>query len=504
MTDVVIRELDQTFMKIECDTGIGFEIQALFTFMVPSARFDTRYKNRRWDGKIRLFSPFKKTLYKGLLDEVVRFCKKNSYTYEIDPHLLPIGLKYADHRKGFENYAKSISKIDLRDYQMDGFFTGLTLDRRLFLSPTASGKSLVIYLLARFKRERTHKPTLVIVPTIGLVTQMADDFQSYSPDKLSIQKIMGGQPKKVVENYVVSTWQSLYQMPQEYFNQFGCVIGDEAHMYKADAIKGMLEKCTNVRFRYGFTGTLDGALANEMVLRGLFGPVSRLSTTTKLIEDGHISKLRIGIVVLGHSKAARKAVEAMDYKAEIQYLIGHSGRNEMIRDFVLSLRGNTLVLFNFVENHGKPLYETFRKKSDNTFLIHGGVEANDREAIKSVMEQGQDVKVLASFGTFSTGINVKRIHHVVFASPVKNRIRLLQSIGRGLRLATDKDQCKVWDFADDLRVFSKTGKLSRANHSFRHLEARVSTYDQEGFEYSFTNVVMEDPDDLPLVKKTLL
>jgi superfamily II DNA or RNA helicase len=262
------------------------------------------------------------------------------------------------------------------------------------------------------------------------------------------------------------------------------VIGDEAHQFKSKSLVGIMTKMDNTKYRFGFTGSLDGSQTHKWVLEGLFGPSYKVAQTKELIEKGHLSKLQIKVLILKHNPR-----EFENYEDEIQFIITHEKRNKFIKNLVLDLKGNTLVLFSRVETHGEPLFNlinTSIKNDRKVFYVHGGVDAEEREKVREITERENNAIIVASYGTFSTGINIKNLHNVIFASPSKSRIRNLQSIGRVLRKGDNKTEAVLYDIADD-----STFK-SRKNYTLNHLIERVKIYNEENFNYEFIQINLKE------------
>ena len=487
--DVVdVRRVDETFCFVECDDGIAQELADLFTFEVPGAKWSPKVKLGVWDGKIRLFNPLLRMLYRGNIYRLVEFCRQRRYELRIDPELYPVGYKLDETW-----WSQAVrSAFEKRDYQMVTIRKCLERDRSLVISPTSSGKSIIIYALCSHYAQTTGRPSLVIVPNKGLVTQMAGDFADYSGGRVDPYQIVGGVPKDVEGKgpYVVTTWQSVYKLPRPWFNQFGCIIGDEAHGFDAKSLQGIMEKANEVRFRHGFTGSLDGSKVHLMVLEGLFGPLIKEVDTKTLMDQGFVAKLEVNVVRARYSEnvrklnyagvmAAKKLGDRHAFQEEMRTIVGHQGRVRMIADLVKGLKGNVLVLFRLVKLQGEVLVEAL---GPETHFVHGGVSKEEREEIRRAVELSDGCVTVASYGVFSTGINIRRLHHVVFASPFRSKIRLLQSIGRGLRTAEGKSRCTVWDVADDLR-WKKWNNLT-----WRQMESRIEQYGREGFKYRFVDV----------------
>jgi superfamily II DNA or RNA helicase len=329
-----------------------------------------------------------------------------------------------------------------------------------------------------------NRKTLIVVPTTSLVHQLESDFKVYGIDNGEIHKVFSGQEKNTDKPITITTWQSIYKLPEKWFQQFDVVIGDEAHQFKATSLVSIMTKMTNTPYRFGFTGTLDGTETNQLVLEGLFGPKQDVTTTATLIQEQHLSQFNIKAIVLKHNDAVCDLLKKSDYRQEIEFLVSNTKRNKFIRNLALSLEGNTLILYQFVEKQGKPLYNDIQSKSGErkVFFIHGGVDSTFREDVRHIVQQENDAIIVASYGTFSTGINIPRIHNVIFASPFKSKIKVLQSIGRALRKADDKTLATLYDIADDM-----TWK-SRKNLTLQHFMARIEMYDEQKFDYKIYNV----------------
>jgi superfamily II DNA or RNA helicase len=482
MTHLTVKKKNEVYITIHSDEEyVHRELADYFTFEVPEAKFlkkNPRYKY--WDGTIRLYSPATGDLYHGLLDHLQIWAAEKQYIVEyekndwygdisVDNNLVSL--------PAVKNYMKKISKIEPRDYQYNAVYEAIKYNRKLLLSPTGSGKSLMIYALVRYYTA-TSKKTLIIVPTTSLVEQMVNDFKEYGwGADAHVHKIYSGKDKNTDKPIIISTWQSIYKFPKRYFDDIDCVIGDEAHLFKSKSLTGIMTKLHNAKYRFGFTGTLDGSKTHKWVLEGLFGKCEQVTKTDDLIKGGYLSKFRIKILLCKHAPQYFES-----YQDEIDYLVEHKGRNNLIKNLVTDLDGNTLVLFNYVEKHGTPLYELINSNVDpsrKVFFVYGGTDVEDREEVRKLTETESNAIIVASYGTFSTGINIKRLHNIVFASPSKSRIRNLQSIGRVLRKGEGKDIATLYDIADD---------IGGQNYTLKHLNERVNIYNTENFKYEVIRV----------------
>ena len=464
----------------DLDPSTTQELTQFFTFEVPGAKFMPQFKNRMWDGKIRLFSPATGQIYVGLLSYIKNYCSRNGIKY-----ILEDGVE--DERNiergvvsGFVKSLKPKSKgksLRVRDYQIDAVHHAVSRHRALLLSPTASGKSLIIYALVRYYQMSGHR-TLILVPTTSLVEQMYTDFEDYGwSSGTYCQKVYQGYTTKIEKDVVISTWQSIYKMPRKYFEHFGCVIGDEAHMFKAKSLTGIMTKLHQCKYRFGLTGTLDGSQTHKLVLEGLFGTVEKVVSTKELIDKNTLAKLKIKCIVLKHPSIR----ERMDYAEEIDYLVSKETRNKFILDLCKTISGNTLCLFQLVEKHGKILYDGM-KGGENVYFVYGGTDTDQREKIRGMVEGHTKSTTIASYGTFSTGINIRNINNIVLASPSKSKIRVLQSIGRGLRTSSTKDSILIFDIADDISYGE------RRNFTLNHFFERINIYNEEQFNYEISKV----------------
>ena len=487
MSHLSISKKNEVNLQVKSETHVYYELSDYFTFDVPGAKFMPQYRNKYWDGKIRLFSNHTGEIYVGLLDKLIQFCEDHNYTYEFkdnEYYGLPFQTNDLISREGVKDYMYSICKHVPRDYQIEGVYDALKHNRKLLISPTASGKSLMIYAIVRYYVEKKQS-ILIVVPTTSLVEQMYKDFEDYGWDVGSFcHKIYAGKERETNSQVIITTWQSIYKLPRKYFERFSVVIGDEAHQFKSKSLISIMTKLSDAKYRFGFTGTLDGTQTHKWVLEGLFGPSYKIIKTDELMKKGHLATLDINVLLLKHSPNKFETFED-----EVQYIIGHEKRNRFICNLALDLKGNTLILFARVEAHGQPLYEMINNKkidNRNVFFIHGGVDTEDREKVRAITEKESNAIIVASYGTFSTGINIKNLHNIIFASPSKSRIRNLQSIGRVLRKGDKKVKATLYDIADDIRY------KSRKNYTLNHLIERIKIYNEENFNYDIINIPIKD------------
>jgi len=487
MSHLVISKKNEVYLQVEAEPHVYYELRDAFQFEVPNAKFAPAYKNKWWDGFIYLFNVNTREIYVGLLDKLIRFCEQHNYTYEFRNNKfygLPFEVNDGISKEGVKDYMTSICKYSPREYQVEGVYDALRHNRKLLISPTASGKSLMIYAIVRYYVEKGQN-ILIVVPTTSLVEQMYKDFADYGWDVGSFcHKIYAGKERETDSQVIITTWQSIYKLPRQYFSRFNVVVGDEAHQFKSKSLVSIMTKLSDAKYRYGFTGTLDGTQTHKWVLEGLFGPSYKIIRTDELMQKGHVAKLDINILLLKHSPHKFE-----NFEEEVQYIINHERRNKFIRNLAIDLKGNTLILFSRVEGHGQPLYELINKsiaEDRHVFFVHGGVDTEDREKVREITEKENNAIIVASYGTFSTGINIRNLHNVIFASPSKSRIRNLQSIGRVLRKGDNKTKATLYDIADDISY------KSRKNYTLNHLIERIKVYNEENFNYDIVNIPLKN------------
>ena len=485
--DIVCRLKDYSMLEVDIDEpGLAAELSDYFSFFVPGYRFMPAFKNKVWDGKIKLFNRMTGELSAGLYIYIIKFCSERGYTITTEETRYGRPTDLAD----INDLNSLIDNLNLpfspRDYQQDAVSTALERTRGILLSPTGSGKSFIAYLLMRYVLEKEDGKVLIIVPTTSLVEQLYADFIDYGYDAESnVHKIYSGKDKVTEKRIVLSTWQSIYKLQRNWFTQFTMVIGDECHGFKSKSLSSIMNKATEAKYRYGLTGTLDGTQTHKLVLEGLFGPVYKVTTTKALQDNDTLAPLDIKVLLLNYSDEVRKDYGKRTYQEEIDWIVGNDTRNRFIRNLALDTGGNTLVLYQRVGAHGKPLYDMISDKAGDdrkVFFVSGDTATSDREAIRRIVEKQKNAIVVASLGTFSTGINIRNLHNIIFASPSKSQIKVLQSIGRGLRKSDDGRVTQLYDIADDLHW----GKLN--NFTLLHSAERVKIYEKEQFNYNIVKV----------------
>lgn len=495
MADIEVYKENEAFVVIDANERISKELWNYFSVFVENYRFMPKYKSGWWDGKIRFFKENRLPI--GLLYKIPKFARGGGYSYniqfndvnDIDPDEFQKFIQYL-------NIEIDGKRITPRDYQAKAAYEALRYRRLCIESKTGSGKSLIIYIIVRFFEYLKIK-TLLVVPRINLVEQMVGDFESYGwkDTKDYIAPIFGGERKVFGASVIISTWQSIYKN-DELFSEFGALIIDEAHNAKAKSLTRICENAINASYRLGFSGTYHEKKndADRMSIEGNLGPIKSYTTYEKLIKDGHLSDMKIFGCVFDYPLKFRRKLwnhSQGDYAKEMDFLIQIPERNFKIMKMVDQCKNNVLVLFTKIEKHGRPLLALFQEKLTDRQIIYidGSVSGDQREKARKIAEKNNNVVILASYGTYSEGINIKNIHNIIFASSYKSKIKVLQSIGRGLRKLGTK-VLKLFDVVDNVSLTTPS-KKKYVNHSMRHYKKRKKMYEKEGFKYQEVKVKID-------------
>lgn len=481
MADVVIEKKNEVYVRLICDPHVLYELAPYFTFEVPGAKFSPAFKRGGWNGQISLLSKTTGEIYTGLLDRVIAKIKNHGYTYEFKNSKFygsPFEINEKVSKEAISGFVNVIGKkagFKPYDYQINTVYQCLRYNRKTIVSATSSGKSLMIYAIAKYYLMEDLR-VLCVFPTTSLIHQMYNDWKSYGYNSEdNIHMIYAGQHHKTNLPVTFSTWQGIKDHNKSFYSNYDVVIVDECHGVKSKSLINIMKNCCDIKYRFGFTGTLsnndDGKAVNELTITGLFGPSYNSINTKELIEKGRAAKLDIKCLVLKHPPQKFNS-----YEEEVQYLISNDKRNNYIKNLSLSLKGNTLLIFSRVETHGEILFNMIKKDcvdERKIFFVHGGVDAKEREEVRSIVEREANAIIVASYGVFSTGISIKNLNNIILGFPSKGRIRVLQTIGRGLRKSKTKDKATLYDVADDCEK----------NYTLNHFIERVKLYNEEEFEY---------------------
>lgn len=486
--DIIIHRKDHSTVTIQCDETIARELYHYFSAFASNYRFSPKYKAKMWDGKIRFFRIATNELPIGLVYKVYEFAETGKYTIEC---LYERTNKIdRDELKRFIASLKIPSHIEVRPYQFEAIYGALSDKTVDVLISTAGGKSLVIYVICRFML-LTKRKVLLICSKTSLVEQMFKDFMDYGFDsERYCHRIYGGQRKFYDAPIIISTWQSLMTpkvKEDNPYEDFDCLICDEVHEASNDAgsIQSISKFCVNAEYRYGFSGTYpDETTAEWYSIVGAFGRIVEYANYRYLQENNYIAQIKIYSVILDYQKEFKHQMYELaekDYNLQNDMVYKHDGRNMFLLKLVENLKGNTLILFTKKEKHGYILYDYFRDYfgKDDVLYIDGDVPLDQREDVRTILESRTGVKVLATYGTLSAGWNVKNVNNIVLASGYKSRIKILQSIGRGLRLHKDKDFARIFDIIDNASFINRTMGVKFINYAFDHYKTRKEYYDKE-------------------------
>lgn len=486
--NLYVYSYNETYVQVDCEPGLLAEISEYFTFEAKNARFHPKFKAKLWDGRIRLLNRVNNTIYKGLLPYIKDFCKDRGYNIELED-----GLELRDYDFDFQKLLSQVNPVYTpRDYQQAAVIHAITNSRCLLLSPTSSGKSFIIYLIARYYLAKQLR-VLLVVPSTHLVEQMASDFDEYQPQfdvNNIIHKIYDGADRVSDKQLTIATWQSIYNQPKKYFNEnYDVIIVDEAHNYKGNEVRKVLESADRVKYRIGLTGTLDEVDIHKFTIEGLMGKSFEVTTTRELIDAGSASEISIKAVVLDYSDHIRKQNKGIEYKDEVEFVVKDTIRSEYICKLAKQLserNTNTLILCDRIE-HCDTLYDNLLQKTKNVYKITGSVDVKVREQVRKLAETQDGLIIIATYGTFSTGVNIKNLQNVIFAFAGKAYIRILQSIGRSLRLDGKHNKSTLYDIIDDFGYITKKGNKTN-NYLLKHGLERLSIYIRSKFNYKIIKI----------------
>lgn len=478
--DVTIVPLNQVHVKIIAQKSTLYELSEKFTFFAKDYKHSPKFKARMWDGKIRLFSLANHTLYRGLTLEVIKFCKERGYTFDCQVPIIqqPFSLYEC------EQFIKTLnlpSRLELRDYQIETVADAVRFRQICFESATSSGKSLMIYLIYRYINEKT----LLIVPDTGLVDQMTKDIHSYGYDQ-PIHQIFSGQSKQTNCNLTVTTWQSIWQLDPEWFDQFNVVIADEAHKYDSKCLIAIMSKLFNCENRFGFTGSLGTDKLKGITVQGLIGPKKHVISARELIDQNHAADVSVKCITFNYTLQDQKHVMGLKYHDELKWIVQNERRNKFIKNLALSLKGNTLLLYQHIA-HGQLLKEMIEQENPQLplFYVDQKVKGEQRSEIREQIDKpNQNSLTFATYKIFSTGININNLNNLVLCSPLKAEITMIQSIGRILRKSDHKNKATIIDLSDDLSTETYT------NTTLKHFFQRISIYNKQQHPYKLYNVTL--------------
>lgn len=489
-----IQDIEETELK---------DLKLFLQQKIPNWRFHPLVKKHVWNGVVNFFENGK--IPYGLWFEIKKMCKSYGYDFNIlnKELLLDKDIKFETIKKELVDIFNEQEKYDLRNYQIDSIFRILKFRKSISEIATGSGKTLIIFFSIYFLKKLKHfKNFLIIVPNISLVEQTMSDFYSYTnnfnlnKDNLLIQPILGNSIKERDENcnIVVGTYQSLTKLEKDFFDNFDGVICDESHTAQTKSIQNIFKKLENVKFRCGLSGTskvYNTQDANSFLLQKLLGPKINVVKANELITKGYCSPVDITLFYLDYLpvekremlwniKKDKKVDAAKVLRFEKSLIINSDKRKKFIVDLICKMKDTTLVLFsNIKDSFGKDMYETVKQKlSDediNIFYLDGSSNLDFRSIVINNVNKGKKSIIFASFGIFSTGINIPSISNIFLLESYKSDIIVKQSIGRGMRLYEGKQNVKIYDFIDDFSI------NNTKNFTFKQGLERKKIYKEEKY-----------------------
>jgi superfamily II DNA or RNA helicase len=480
------------------------QIELSLTKKIHNHFFHPLVKKKLWDGAI-CFVDKKGPQWRvpiGLWREILQIAEDYSLTIEVEGKSRIFHNELTlEHFTNWVNKFFEDSTYKPRDYQIDSAWRILKYRYSVSEIATSSGKTLISFLvLAYLKSNNLIRKFLMIVPNTNLVIQGTEDFVDFGLHKLGckIQQIGGGAKQRGDCDIIIGTYQSLVKFDEEFFTEIDAVFVDEAHGTSSMSIKKIISKCLDSGWRFGLTGTLTKrGSAEYLTIQQFLGPLVMEITPKFLFDNNYATPVSVKVVImdwlddeiknkLADLKLNSNNIEGNEvYNLERKLVIESKKRLDFIVDFIIKANKNSLVLFQSVMNeYGKQIFHKIRESSQGkeVFYVDGDTEEKIREEYKSRMEKGDNKILIATYGTFSTGISIKNIHNIFLVESYKSEVLIKQSLGRGMRQMEGKEKVNVIDFVDDF----SSGKYE--NYLMRHSKARIDIYKRERFEYKVFNV----------------
>lgn len=484
MSDLVIRKENESFVTLECDEDLNNKFYNLFSAYMPGYRFNPRFKNHLWDGKLHCYSPITQTLPIGLVRNLINYCKNKNINYELeDLDDMDDVIDKSEMEKTINSF---IDGFDARDYQVNAVYEALTHKKGVLLSCTGSGKSLMIYSFMRYLlQEKNITRMCLIVPSVSLVEQMFSDFRDYGWEDLedNVEMLYSGQKPTFKKPILISTWQSLEKEDKEFFEPYEAVVVDECHSSKSTVVSKILKSCINAKYKIGTSGTLPTELADQLQINAVLGNVMFELKSNELIQRGYLTKLDIASIFLKYPDDFIKENKDRTYQEEVKMVEEYENRNSVLK-FVLNhtpVEHNVLILVNH-RNHLSSVKSYLEKMypDKNIKEYNGSVKASARESIRKNLEYEDGTIIVGTYSVCSTGINIPKLHSIMMFSNSKSRIKVLQSIGRGLRLHKTKNKVIIYDIVDDLSYKTRNGRQKK-NYCMQHYDERLTYYLEQEF-----------------------
>lgn len=512
---ITIDKIDNTFLQINCSDELAFEIRDVFSCYSKNYKYHPKFKARIWNGKVSFFDVYTRTLPIGLLEDLINYFVENNYTYKFNFDVSEL-FDESFTNEILDEFIKSINIPEdktPRYYQIDAIQQSLYRKRGVLELGTGGGKSALIYIIIRYLLEKYNFKCLLVVPSIALVNQMYSDFVEYGwkNSEEFVDKLYSGQ-KLSNKPILISTWQSLMNKGRDFLGEFDAVLIDECHSLSDDSmkinnktkeraitvVKNILIKCEKSSYKFGFTGTVPDEECDYLTLFGYIGPKIFEKKTKELMDENFLSQISIANLIFKYPEKYAKEYKDKSFQEEEKFVETYQPRMKLF-NFILNsyeTPQNTLILCRHID-HLKAIEKYLCDNLDDKFkvsLIYGEVKPEQREYLRKLMNQEDNMILLATYGTMRQGVNIPKIHNVIFASSYKAKITVIQSIGRGVRKCEEKDKLILWDLVDDLKYTTKFGNVKN-NYIYEHWLMRLKYYKEQGFEYNNLKLSLKDLDN---------
>ena len=480
------------------------QIEISLTKKIHNWYFHPLVKKKLWDGSI-CFIEKKGAFWKvpiGLWREIFEIGKEFGLEIEIEglDRLVLSDLSLEEFQQWVDEFFEG-KDIQPRDYQVEAAWKIVKYRYSVSEIATSSGKTLISFMIFAFLKQRgLIRKFLMIVPSTNLVFQGNDDFIDYGIGELGvrIQQIGGGSKLRDECDLIIGTFHSLVKKDEDFFEEVDAVFVDEAHHTNSMSIKKIVAKCLHSKWRFGLTGTLTKrGSADHLTIQQFLGPVIVEISPDFLFKNQHATPVNIKVVMLDwldleiKNKLADLKLNSANlegnevYNLERKLVIESEKRLKYVVDFIAKTSKNSLVLFQSVKDeYGKQIWNRLREITSNkeVFYVDGDTDEKLREEYKERMSGGENKVLVATFGTFSTGISINNLHNIFLVESYKSEILIKQSLGRGMRKMEGKDKVNVIDFVDDF----STPRYK--NYLVKHGEARIQIYKNEKFKYQIFKV----------------
>jgi len=486
MSDLIIEKVNSSCVHLVCEDGLSHRFYNVFSAYAPGYRFNPRFKLHVWDGKVRCYNPITQILPIGLLNNLLIWCDQHKIEYSLQGFDKPLrdNIDKEELEKQMNSYITA--GFQARDYQVNAVHAALTNRRGVLLSCTGSGKSLMIYTFLRYLLDNkdVHR-AILIVPSVSLVEQMFSDFRDYGWDDLEdhVEMLYSGKKPTFKKEILISTWQSLEKEDPEFFEVYDACVVDECHQAKCNVVTRLLKLMHNAEYKIGTSGTLPTEISEQLQINSVIGNVLFELKSCELIARGYLTKLNIAAIFLKYPLSFIEENKERTYPEEVKMVEEYPNRNKVL-NFIIdhtSPMNNMLILVNH-RNHLKDVEDYLHKNypEKKVSIITGDVKAKVREEIRVGIEDEDGTILLATYQTMSTGVNIPKLHAIMLFSNSKSRIKVLQSIGRGLRKHNSKNKVIIYDIVDDLSYKKRTGRIAK-NYCMQHFDERSSYYIEQEF-----------------------